>query len=313
MGVITRMICLMLILTGGLMAGTQLQAQDSADGTSRDQLRQLTAQLQQSPGDQALREKIIALALTISRKPETPDGAIMAEGAAEYAFKNAKSSSDFSDSAKQYEKALVLAPWLAADYFNCGVAHEKAGENKEAIRSFSTYLIAAPNADDALAVKKRIGGLQYAAQKAEVEANRPALEAAAVEADARRADERAGFTDNLDGTVTDLKSGWMWQQRDDGNRRSWSDSVSYCGSLYLGNHRDWHLPDNEELASFWTNAGSKAEVQEKYFPREQGFYYWSSTEDGPPYAYRMYGRDGDLSVPGKKTFTYYVRCVRLGR
>jgi tetratricopeptide (TPR) repeat protein len=100
----------------------------------------------------------------------------MAEGAAEYAFKNAKANSDFSDAAKQYEKALLLAPWLAADYFNGGVAHEKAGENKAAIASFSLYLLAAPNADDTLAVKKRIGGLQYAAQKAVEDANNPALQ-----------------------------------------------------------------------------------------------------------------------------------------
>ena len=140
---------------------------------ARDQLQQLTAQLQQSPGDQALREKIIALALTLNPKPATPDAATMAEGAAEYAFKNAKTNSDYSDAAKQYEKALLLAPWLAADYFNSGVAHEKAGENKEAIRSFNLYLLAAPNADDAQAVKKRIGGLQYAAQKTEEEANSP--------------------------------------------------------------------------------------------------------------------------------------------
>ena len=133
----------------------------------------LTTQLQQSPGDQALREKIIALALMLNPKPATPDAVSMAEGAAEYAFKNAKANSDYSDAAKQYEKALMLAPWLADDYFNCGVAHEKAGENKEAIRNFNLYLLAAPNANDAQAIKKRIGGLQYAAQKAEDEANSP--------------------------------------------------------------------------------------------------------------------------------------------
>ncbi|MHB8412239.1 MAG: hypothetical protein ACYDDI_09875 [Candidatus Acidiferrales bacterium] len=130
-----------------------------------DQLNQMVAQLQKSPNDQALREKIINLALTLNPKPPTPDAATEAEGAAEYAFKNAKVNSDFSDAAKQYEKALLLAPWLAADYFNCGVAYEKAGEDKDAIRSFNLYLLAAPNADDAQAVKKRIGGLQYVEQK----------------------------------------------------------------------------------------------------------------------------------------------------
>jgi tetratricopeptide (TPR) repeat protein len=300
------------VLAGIVLVAPSLFGQTNVP-SSPEQLWQLTGELQKSPGDQALREKIIALGLRMNPKPATPDDATMAEGAAEYAFKNAKVTSDYSDAAKQYEKALVLAPWLAADYFNCGVAHEKAGENKEAIRSFNLYLLAAPNADDAIAVKKRIGGLQYAAQKAEDEANRPANEAAARDAAAKDADERAGFTDNRDGTVKDHKTGRTWQKDDDGDRRNWSDSISYCRGLSLAGHSDWHLPNNEELGSFWKNAGSKTEIKGKYFPSARGFYYWSSTEDGTAYAYRFFGEDGDLTLPGKKSFTYYVRCVRIGR
>jgi len=91
-------------------------AQDSTNApaaSTRDRLQQLTAQLQKSPDDQALREKIIALALTMNPGPATPDAATMAEGAAEYAFKNAKTNSDFSGAAKQYGKALLRALWLA--------------------------------------------------------------------------------------------------------------------------------------------------------------------------------------------------------
>ena len=150
--------------------------------TPRDQLNQMTEQLQKNPDDNALRENIIKLALTLNPKPNTSDAVSMAEGAAEYAFKNAKSNSDFSDAAKQYEKALLLAPWLADDYFNCGVAHEKAGENKEAIRSFNLYLLAAPDATDSKIIKKRIGGLQYAIQKAIDDANKTVNKEMAVSA-----------------------------------------------------------------------------------------------------------------------------------
>jgi tetratricopeptide (TPR) repeat protein len=161
-------------------------------------LKQLITQLLISPDDQSVREKIIALALTINPKPATPDDATMAEGAAEYAFKNAKSNVDYSKAAKQYEKALLLAPWLATDYFNCGVAHEKAGENKEAIRSFNLYLLAAPNADDAQAIKKRIGGLQYAAQESEDAASEQARVA---NEQARAAAQQAAVYQGLDGGV----------------------------------------------------------------------------------------------------------------
>jgi tetratricopeptide (TPR) repeat protein len=190
------------LLVCALFAVAQLVAQDSTSTTLRDQLQQLTAQLQLSPSDQGLREKIIALALTLNPRPATPDAATMAEGAAEYAFKNAKGNSDYSKAAKQYEKALLLAPWLAADYFNCGVAHEKAGENKEAIRSFNLYLLAAPNADDAFAVKKRIGGLQYATQEAE-EQNSAAADAAKAEQAARLQAE--AVYQGLDGGVWTFK------------------------------------------------------------------------------------------------------------
>ena len=110
---------LLLLIFGLLMLANTASAE-----SPREQLQQLTAQLQNSPDDEALREKIIALALTLNPKPATPDAVAMAEGAAEYAFKHALTNSDFSDAAKQYEKALLLAPWLADDYFNCGVAHE---------------------------------------------------------------------------------------------------------------------------------------------------------------------------------------------
>jgi tetratricopeptide (TPR) repeat protein len=182
-----------LLLVGNLLCQPNPPASSPAA-----QLQQLTAQLQKSPSDQALREKIIALALTMKPRPVTPDDAIMAEGAAEYAFKNAKSNVDYSKAAKQYEKALLLAPWLATDYFNCGVAHEKAGENKEAIYSFNLYLLAAPNADDVLAVKKRIGGLQYAAQESEDAANEQARVA---KEEARAAAQQAAVYEGLDGGV----------------------------------------------------------------------------------------------------------------
>jgi tetratricopeptide (TPR) repeat protein len=185
-----------------VLAVTSLRAQDTTPASPREQLQQLMMQLQKSPADQALREKIIALALTLNPKPATPDAASMAEGAAEYAFKNAKVNSDFSDAAKQYEKALLQAPWLAADYFNCGVAHEKAGENKEAIRNFNLYLLAAPNADDAVAVKKRIGGVAYAAQKVDDAASE---QARAATEQARVAAQQAKVYEGLDGGVWTLK------------------------------------------------------------------------------------------------------------
>jgi len=166
----------------------------------RTQLQQLVEQLQANPSDDALREKIIALSLKLNPKPATPVAASMAEGAAEYAFKNAKSDADYSDAAKQYEKALLIAPWLANDYFNCGVAHEKAGENQQAIHSFNLYLLAAPDASDTQAINKRIGGLQYAEQKA-VSDNVARAAADAAQEKSKRSDY-----------VRNIQAKWTWGQ-----------------------------------------------------------------------------------------------------
>jgi tetratricopeptide (TPR) repeat protein len=141
----------------------------------QEALNQYITDLQKSPNDSASREKIIKHVQMMKQKPAVPSEVIRYEGAAEYAFKNAKNESDYLDSAKEYEKALLIAPWLARDYFNCGVAYEKAGRFKEAINSFNFYLIATPDAKDTNVVLKRIGGLEYADKRTTKESTPPAI------------------------------------------------------------------------------------------------------------------------------------------
>lgn len=62
--------------------------------------------------------------------------------------------------------ASLLAPCVASYYFNLGVAYDKGGRPRDAIRNFKLYLVAAPNADDARDVRKRIAGLEYTMEKA---------------------------------------------------------------------------------------------------------------------------------------------------
>jgi len=134
-------------------------------GSQQETLSQYISDLQKNPADNALREKIIKLVLTANPKPTTPQEAVTHEGAAEFAIRHAKTSADFADAAKEYEQALLAAPWLAADYFNCAVAYEKSEQYSAAVKNFNFYLIAAPGAKDTNDVLKRIGGLEYAAKK----------------------------------------------------------------------------------------------------------------------------------------------------
>lgn len=83
------------------------------------------------------------------------------EGAAEYAFKHAQSLADLTSAAAEYEKALLLAPWNAGDYYNLGSCYAKADDPRKAIAAYQFYLLAAPGAKDADEVVKQIGALKY--------------------------------------------------------------------------------------------------------------------------------------------------------
>ena len=57
------------------------------------------------------------------------------------------------------------------------------------------------------------------------------------------------FIDNKDGTVNDLTTGLMWQKADDGNSRSWEESLDYAENIELASYDDWRLPNAKELQS----------------------------------------------------------------
>jgi tetratricopeptide (TPR) repeat protein len=126
----------------------------------------MVGQLQKSPDDQALREKIIELALTLDPSPAVPEEAkrFMARGIA--AIKSANESGDFTDAVAEFQKAALAAPWLANVYNNLGIAQDKAGQYAEAISSLKLYLLAAPAANDAEEVKSLIYEIEYREEKA---------------------------------------------------------------------------------------------------------------------------------------------------
>ena len=61
-----------------------------------------------------------------------PVEAVKCANRGEYASKTAKTESDYTDAAKEYEKASSIAPWVAGYYFNIGVLREKANQPQSA-------------------------------------------------------------------------------------------------------------------------------------------------------------------------------------
>jgi hypothetical protein len=132
----------------------------------QETLQQYISDLQNNPADNALREKIIKLAQEMKPAPTISREAEKSNNRAEYIIKNAKSDADFADAVKEYEKALLISPWVPAYYFNLGITCKKAGQLQNAVRNFKFYLLADPNAQDAQETRKQIDGLEYAIEKA---------------------------------------------------------------------------------------------------------------------------------------------------
>ena len=57
------------------------------------------------------------------------------------------------------------------------------------------------------------------------------------------------FSDNGDGTITDLATGLMWQQDDSDKGMDWPSALEYCEESTAGGYDDWQLPNAKELQS----------------------------------------------------------------
>jgi tetratricopeptide (TPR) repeat protein len=123
-----------------------------------------------SDADQRLREKIIAVVLTLRPPPAKPEEVENFMGRGRAAVEIAKTPDDFRRAAAEFQKALMVAPWLPNGYFNLGVVQDRAGQYSDAIRSFKLYLLAAPAAADASEVRERIAGLEYKIERQQLDA-----------------------------------------------------------------------------------------------------------------------------------------------
>ena len=132
-----------LVLLVGLMLVDGVHAQ-----SPREQLKQMVEQLQKTPTDNALREKIIMLGARIKPPPAIPEEAErrMARGAA--AFKGATSAAGYQEAAKEFEQATLAAPWYGDSYYNLGVAQDKAGSYEAALRSLKLAQLTSPDSKE---------------------------------------------------------------------------------------------------------------------------------------------------------------------
>jgi tetratricopeptide (TPR) repeat protein len=150
-----------------------LGRQAEETGKLREALSPYVTALQSTPegsnADHRLREKVIKLALKIQPSPAIPEEARKFSVRGQTSIREAKNPSDFQEAAKEFIKALRIAPWWADGYFNLGLAQEKAGQLNGAIRSLRLYLLASPDAPDGRKVQDQIYALEYRQEKARKE------------------------------------------------------------------------------------------------------------------------------------------------
>lgn len=160
-----------LVLIFGLLLANVAHAE-----TPSEQLKKMVEQLQKSPTDNALREKIIKLAPTFKPAPALPDAAITFEGRAQFAFKSAKSEGDYLAAAQEYEKAVAAAPWVLGYYTDLCTIYEKAGKFEDAKRHCGFYLTGLTDPAQMTDVKRRIAGFEFGIEKANSPQARAAIQ-----------------------------------------------------------------------------------------------------------------------------------------
>jgi hypothetical protein len=126
----------------------------------------------------------------------------------------------------------------------------------------------------------------------------------------------AGLFDNSNGTITDTRTGLVWQ-KDEGGQKTWSAALGYCNDLVLpptDGYTDWRLPNAKELMSLTDDLRYNPSIDTTYFPNAVASYYWSSTTIAyyTGYAWYVDFGGGGVYYIGKSS-PFYVRCVRGGQ
>lgn len=132
--------CKLIVL---VLAFVALAASAYAQATG-EQLNQMVEQLRKTPNDNALREKIIKLALEVDPAPAVSPEAKRAFVMGGIYQKEARSLEDFGLAVKAFQDATMAAPWWGDAYYNLSVSLESAKRYDEAKVALTLYLLTSP-------------------------------------------------------------------------------------------------------------------------------------------------------------------------
>lgn len=85
------------------------------------------------------------------------------------------------------------------------------------------------------------------------------------------------LVDNRDGTVTDQRTGLVWQKAPLAKDMTWEQALAHCASLPPSKAGRWRLPNVKELRSLSDDEKSEPSVDTKLIPGLRAGPHWSST------------------------------------
>lgn len=169
----------------------------------REELQQMVEQLQRTPNDNALREKIIKLAAGIKPAQAIPEEANRAFVKGNVFQKEAKDTSGYDFAITAYREALRVAPWWGDAYFNLAVALEAAGKFDEAITAIKHYMASVPvGSAEAREAQNRVYAIEAKSEMASRQA-KAAVQQAEIEKMKNRYEKLSGRW--RDAGLSDLK------------------------------------------------------------------------------------------------------------
>ena len=267
-------------------------------------------QLKKTPTDNALREKVIKLAVTT--KPALPKDAERHMVRGGVAFKDAKTVSEYQDAVTEFQAAVDAAPWYGDAYFNLGVTLDKAGRFTDALAALKWAQMASPDAKD---IETLIYEVEYRNEKVNSPAAKQAAEQAArqaaSEANAKRFDgewttdfhSKSGLTDHQTFRISHSSlTAWTvtkWDQIDNGptsqnnpkfsNFRFEGEALifNYQQGIAYPDHFDVHL--TWEVTATLNESGSELSLSYRPTPfptaeREANWKDWHRGEPPIPYS-----------------------------
>lgn len=129
----------------------------------------------------------------------------------------------------------------------------------------------------------------------------------------------ARFIDNGDDTITDNKTGLMWEKKTEENvnavhtwEKAQSVHVARLNELCFGGHEEWRLPTIQELVGIVDYTHLNPSIDPIFGPTASDWYWSSTTFAGiPDSAWGVYFYGGYVD-DDYKGFDLHVRAVRGG-